>query len=134
MTIGKTVAFTRLYIIRALHNLENPDVSDAENERLYGMCYRLHGHHYKVMVTIESELDPTTGLCRFRRELDAVVEKHLIAPFDGQSLNDTFINTSGEALVHLFYEILRPHIPADVRLKISIQETRKNYFERPPET
>jgi 6-pyruvoyltetrahydropterin/6-carboxytetrahydropterin synthase len=122
--------FTRVYSLRALHNLQNPDISDEENLRLYGMCYRLHGHDYRVQVTIESELDPKTGLCRFRDQLDAVVRKNLIERFDGHCLNDTFTNTSGEALVHLFYDLLRPHIPQDIRLRLSIQETRKNYFER----
>lgn len=123
--------FTRQYLIRAMHNLRNPDASSSENERIYGMCYRLHGHDYKVQVTIESEIDPRTGLCLFRDRLDEVVERELIRPFDGRSLNDTFRNTSGEALSHLFFERLRPHLPQDVRLKVAIQETRKNYFERP---
>ncbi len=127
-------SFTRQYTIRAMHNLENPDASSAENERLYGMCYRLHGHHYKVQVTVESDVDPKTGLCRFRGELDALVERELVRPFDGRSLNDAFQNTSGEALCHLFFERLRPHVPPDVRLRLAIQETRKNYFERPPDT
>lgn len=123
--------FTRQYLIRALHNLENPSVDSAENERLYGMCYRLHGHDYKVQVTIESEIDAKTGLCEFRDQLDALVERELIRPFDGKCLNDTFKNTSGEALTHLFFDRLQPHLPPGVRLKLAIQETRKNYFERP---
>lgn len=126
-------SFTRQYLIRSLHNLENPDATSEENERLYGMCYRLHGHDYKVQVTIESDVDPRTGLCAFRLELDALVERELIGPFDGRCLNDSFQNTSGEALVHLFYERLRPHIPSHIGLRLAIQETRKNYFERPPE-
>ena len=122
--------FTKSYVIRALHNLENPDISDAENSRIYGMCYRLHGHNYKVQVTIEGNIDPKTGLCEFRNELDALVERELIERFDGKCLNDSFKNTSGEALVHIFFDLLRPHVPAQVRLRLSIQETRKNYFER----
>ncbi|MCM2281285.1 MAG: 6-carboxytetrahydropterin synthase [Bdellovibrionaceae bacterium] len=126
------VLFTRQYLIRALHHLENPALSAVENERLYGVCFRLHGHDYKVQVTIESEVDPATGLCKFRRELDAIVERELIQPFDGKNLNDTFRNTSGEALVNLFYDRLRPHVPQEIRLALAIQETRKNYFERLP--
>ena len=122
--------FTKMYVIRSLHNLHNPDISDIENQKLYGLCYRLHGHDYKVQVTLEGELDPKTGQCRFRDKIDEVVERELVRRFDGKCLNDSFTNTSGEALVHIFYEILRPHIPNDVRLKLAMQETRKNYFER----
>jgi 6-pyruvoyltetrahydropterin/6-carboxytetrahydropterin synthase len=123
-------AYTKTYVIRALHNLENPDISDSENEKLYGMCYRLHGHHYKIQITLEGELDEKTGLCKFREQLDSLVDRELVKRFDGKCLNDTYTNTSGEALTHLFFEILRPHIPSDVRLKLAIQETRKNLFER----
>ncbi len=123
---------TRLYVIRALHNLENPDASDKENERLYGMCFRLHGHDYKVMVTIEGDVDPRSGLLAFRTEMDRVVDEVLIRPMSGQCLNDHSTNTSGEALAHLWYERLRPHFPSHLQLRLSIQETRKNYFERPP--
>lgn len=38
---------SRRYTLRALHNLENPDIGNEENTRLYGPCYRLHGHDYQ---------------------------------------------------------------------------------------
>ncbi len=122
---------TRMYVIRALHNLENPDVSDTENERLYGMCFRLHGHDYKVMVSIEGPVDDLSGLLPFRPELDRIVDEVLLRPLNGGCLNDHSTNTSGEALAHLWYERLRPHLPPELHLRLAIQETRKNYFERP---
>jgi len=123
--------YSKTYTIRALHSLENPDASNEENERLYGMCYRLHGHHYRVIVSLQADFDQDRGLAQFRLELDQVVKRVLLDRFDMKNLNESFKNTSGEALVHLFFELLRPEIPAAILLKISIQETRKNFFELP---
>jgi 6-pyruvoyltetrahydropterin/6-carboxytetrahydropterin synthase len=119
---------TRRYLLRALHNLENPKISDKENEELYGLCYRLHGHDYKIMVTLESPLDPVSGLVFDRDKMDGIVKSEIIEKLQGKNLNDYFQNTSGEALVHEFFNLLNPHFPAGVLKKVAIQETRKNWF------
>ena len=126
----KTARLTRRYVLRALHNLNNPTLSDEENSRLYGLCYRLHGHDYVIMVTVEAPVNES-GLCANRDELDAVVERELLAPYDGQLLNEFFVNTSGEALSHLFFRKLAEtsFFNNGARLvQLSIQETRKNWF------
>ena len=120
---------TRQYVFRALHCLENRALDPAANERLYGMCYRQHGHHYKVQVTVEGSIDPNTGLCCDRDLLDQIVNKYLIEPFDGQDLNALFSNTAGEALAYEFYQLLAPHLAPMKLSKVGIQETRKNWFE-----
>ena len=129
----KTARLTRRYVLRALHNLINPDLSDEENARLYGLCYRLHGHDYQIMVTVEAPIHDASGLSVNRDELDTIVHRELIAPYDGQFLNEFFINTSGEALSRLFFvkleKAVAPLFKNGGRLvQVSIQETRKNWF------
>jgi 6-pyruvoyltetrahydropterin/6-carboxytetrahydropterin synthase len=130
----KTARLTRKYALRALHNLNNPHLSDEENSRLYGLCYRLHGHDYQIMVTVEAPIHPVSGLSISRDDLDALVHRELIAPYDGHFLNESFINTSGEALSRLFFAKLSA-AAGDLLTKtggrlvqVSIQETRKNWF------
>jgi 6-pyruvoyltetrahydropterin/6-carboxytetrahydropterin synthase len=126
---------TRRYIIRALHNLKNPDLSDMENSTLYGLCYRLHGHDYHVDVTVEAPIDSRTGLVVHRDELERVVNEVLVQKYDGHFLNESFVNTSGEALSRLFYMKLKQafsqahtQLGGAQLVQVSIQETRKNWF------
>ena len=46
---------TRSYHFSAGHRLASPALSDAENARVYGPCYRQHGHNYRIEVTVEGE-------------------------------------------------------------------------------
>ncbi len=119
---------TRRFKIRAMHNLNNPDLSDSENERLYGQCFRTHGHDYQVMVTIEAPIDPSSGIIFSRDVIDTRVKEKIIKKLEGQMLNDLYPNTSGEALSFILFELLKNEF-APAKLKaLTIQETRKNWF------
>ena len=54
----------------AAHRLARPELSQAENEAIYGKCARPHGHghNYLLDVTVRGAIDPRTGmvcdLCR----------------------------------------------------------------------
>lgn len=123
---------TRRYVVRAIHNLNNPSLSDEQNERLYGMCFRTHGHDYHIMVTVESPIDPASGLLVSRDEIDSIVQEKIVRKFDGQMLNDLYPNTSGEALSYILFELLKNEFKK-VKLKaVTIQETRKNWFGYSP--
>ncbi len=126
------IYWTEQVVINALHNLENPDLSDLENERLYGICFRKHGHDYKIQIELEAQMNEKTGLAVNREELQEILHQHLIAPFQASFLNHHFDCTSGEALSLYFFELLKA--PIETKLKnthlvaLHIQETRKNWF------
>lgn len=42
----------------AAHRLHNPELSDTENEKIFGKCNGIngHGHNYIVRVTIKGEV------------------------------------------------------------------------------
>jgi len=63
------------------------DLSDAENERLYGPAARLHGHNYRLEVTLRGEVDPTTGMVFDLGELKGILERVVMARFDHRDLN-----------------------------------------------
>jgi 6-pyruvoyltetrahydropterin/6-carboxytetrahydropterin synthase len=126
------VTLTRRYLLRAMHNLNNPELNDADNERLYGMCYRTHGHDYQIMVTVEAPIDPSTGIVFSRDVIDSRVNEKIIKKLEGQMLNDLYPNTSGEALSFILFELLKNEF-APAKLKaVTIQETRKNWFSSAP--
>ena len=49
------VRLTRRVRFEAAHRLVSPQLSDAENEAVYGKCARPggHGHNYEVEVTLD---------------------------------------------------------------------------------
>lgn len=121
---------TKAYGFSALHFLENPQLSEKENENIFGHCYRLHGHDYKIYVTVAGPISPTSGLLCSRDELNEVVEKIIIQPFHKKNLNDLLKETSGEALTTHFFLLLKDRLPGELKLlKLAVQETPKNRFE-----
>ncbi|RYZ66048.1 MAG: hypothetical protein EOP05_19715 [Proteobacteria bacterium] len=128
---------TRQLVIRSIHHLENTAWSPEENRRVYGICYGTHGHHYKIQVTCRGPLNETTGLAVDRSKLDEILEREIRSKYDGVDLNKRFANTSCEALAVEFHKILEPRLKHELKggalVKIGVQETRKNYFEFPPE-
>ncbi len=57
------VMVTRCVHFNAAHRLHNPVLSDEENERIFRRCNNpsFHGHNYELDVSVEGEIDPTTG-------------------------------------------------------------------------
>ena len=73
----------------AAHRLALADLSDEENDRIYGKCARPngHGHNYQVEVTVKGEVDPRTGMLVDLVALQTVIAEHVIEPFDHTFLN-----------------------------------------------
>ena len=65
---------TRSYHFSAGHRLENPALGEEENARIYGPCYRQHGHNYLLEITVGGDLDPVTGMSADLAAVDAAVE------------------------------------------------------------
>ena len=68
-------AVTRAYHFSAAHQLANPALSDEENARIYGQCFRQHGHNYGLEVTVAGALDPATGMSVDLGVVDAAVKR-----------------------------------------------------------
>jgi 6-pyruvoyltetrahydropterin/6-carboxytetrahydropterin synthase len=41
----------------ASHQLRRDDWSEAENDAVFGNCARLHGHSYRLVVTLRGPID-----------------------------------------------------------------------------
>lgn len=60
-----------------------------------GKCHRVHGHHYRLEVTLEGPLGDDGMLMDFD-ELACAVDEHVIADFDHRLLNDIVENPTAE--------------------------------------
>lgn len=92
-----------------------------------GKCENVHGHNYRVMVTVVGDgLDGVGMLCDFgtvKKQLRAVVAK-----LDHQFLNDlepfTVLNPSAENLAKYFHDEIAPHLPDVARVtEVRVWET-----------
>lgn len=132
------ITLTRRYRIAAAHVLRRPDLSDAENERIYGKCANPngHGHDYGIEVTVEGRVDPETGTIFPLERLDALVGERVLSRFDHRMLNDDPLFRdavpTAENIARVIHAELAPAIAArgGPRLAgVRIVETRRNHFD-----
>lgn len=126
------VRVTRRYRFCAAHRLHTDHLSPEENWAAFGKCNNPngHGHNYVVLVTVKS--GPAQDSCDLER-LDQVVNEKIVERFDHLDLNRdpafAALTTTGENLVKVIWDILKPVLPSDCLQKIGVIETRDNYFE-----
>lgn len=133
------VEITRREEFSASHRLHNPDLSDAENERLYGPCNNLHGHghNYEVEVSVRGPLEQRTGMVMNLSDLMRVLREHIVARVDHKHLNHDVPFLSGviptaENIAVAIWNELEPEIEKfeGCRLhRIRLFESRSNFVE-----
>ncbi len=86
---------TREFTFDAAHFLTN----------YYGKCERLHGHSYKLQVTLEGEVQ-SHGMVIDFVVLKRMVQKQVLDRLDHRLLNDVIENPSAERVVQWIWEQL----------------------------
>lgn len=80
------VRLTRAIEFSSSLRYARPELSPAENERLFGPCARTHGHNYRLEVTLRGEPDPVTGMVLDLKDLKELLEREVEARFDHRDL------------------------------------------------
>jgi len=129
-----SLSVTRRYHFSAGHRLENAALSAEENARIYGPCYRQHGHNYHLEVTVAGPLDFATGMSVDLGEVDATVRTALLDRVDHYDLSHAVpeladVVTTGENLARVFWGWLAPALPAWSLRRVAVIETDNNAFE-----
>jgi 6-pyruvoyltetrahydropterin/6-carboxytetrahydropterin synthase len=112
----------------ALHELKNNSFTEIENKNVFGKCYNLHGHNYFLEVTVEGEINSSSGLCCDREHFRKILKKEIVDKYNGQKLNQFFETTTGEALAKEFHNILKQTLLPLKLFSVRLQETPKNFF------
>jgi 6-pyruvoyltetrahydropterin/6-carboxytetrahydropterin synthase len=83
MVISKRVEFSASHICRSTQ------LSDAENERVYGPAANPHGHghNYVVEVAVEGDPDPVTGMILDLTRLREILDEKVLDVYDHRLLN-----------------------------------------------
>lgn len=133
MIISKKVEFSASHICRS------PELSDAENVRIYGAAANplSHGHNYIVEVAIEGEPDPVTGMILDLKRLKEVLEERVLSVYDHRLLNrevDSFARKvpTVENIVIDIWARLEQHIDATGRARlhsVRVHETNELFVE-----
>ena len=84
--------------------------------RYHGKCEHLHGHTYKLRVTVEGKVQ-ANGLVLDFGILKKIVKERILDKYDHRCLNDYFENPSAEVIVQHFWEEL-VDLPALLRAEM----------------
>jgi 6-pyruvoyltetrahydropterin/6-carboxytetrahydropterin synthase len=129
-----------LYITRkehfsASHKLNNPKISEAKNNAIFGKCNNFHGHNYYLEVTLCGEPDNDSGYVFDLKKLSKIINKEILEKVDHKYLNelDMFKNTipTTENMAMFFWKILAPKLKTkNAKLySVKLYETDKNIVE-----
>ena len=123
-TVKKTV--TKIFTFDSAHHLP----------KYYGKCAELHGHTYKLEVTVSGEptvlykkKDSYDGIICDFGDLKDIVNEHVIERLDHQNLNTVMTdNPTAENIASLIFEILWLIFPGKLQ-KIKLWETPDSFAE-----
>lgn len=107
---------TRRFSFSAAHRLWDPSLDEAANRRLYGDCTHLHGHNYRLEVTVRGQVDAKVGFACNVLDIKRIVEEAVVDRCDHRTLNETDlfagIRTTMECLAGRIWEVLEPRLKA----------------------
>lgn len=132
MTITRKVEFSASHVCR------NPELSEQENLRLFGMAANPHGHghNYVLEVSVEGQPDPVTGMVLDLKELKDIMNRQVVEPYDHRFLNrevppfDHVIPTA-ENIARDIWGRLAPHLsePGRKLQLVRLYETADLYVD-----
>ena len=122
----------------AAHRLARPELSQADNEAIYGKCARPngHGHNYLLDVTVRGRIDGRTGMVADLAVLQQLVEDLVVEPFDHTFLNKDVahfgqcVPTAENIALHIADLLQAPIATTGASLhKVRLQESPNNAAE-----
>ncbi|KAF6334052.1 6-pyruvoyltetrahydropterin synthase [Rhinolophus ferrumequinum] len=124
---------SRLVSFSATHRLHSQYLSNEENLKLFGKCNNPngHGHNYKVVVTVDGEIDPVTGMIINLTDLKGYMEEAIMKPLDHKNLDldvpyfADIVSTTENVAVYI-WENLQKFIPVGLLYKVKVYETDNN--------
>ncbi len=130
------IYLTRRERFSAAHKLENPNISNKENENIFGKCLNLHGHNYELFITVKGNIKMKDGFVCDLKELSFLLKKYIINKLDHKFINEVdFMKgkiASTENLCVSIWEELERKINSELHCQlhcVKIYETENNIFE-----
>lgn len=129
------IRIAKHFTFAAAHRLVRSDWDDEKNEKVFGKCFRMHGHNYNLTVELGGRVDRETGMLLNYYELTDFVNHVIIEQWDHQFLNERFpFNTTQYALTtaenisEAAALLLKEALPVEVYITmVEVRETDKSY-------
>lgn len=106
---------TRRFQFSAAHRLENQELCEADQEAAFAICRNVHGHNYRLEVTLRGEVDPARGFFINVLDLEAVVRELVVDRCEHRFLNDVplfadagVVPTTMEHLAARIWAVIEP--------------------------
>lgn len=77
--------------------------------KYHGKCENLHGHTYRLRVTVEGEIGEEGMVVDFL-DLKKLVKEKILDKFDHRNLNDFFENPTAELVAEFIWKELKPEL------------------------
>ena len=130
------VKVTRRLHFSAGHRLHNPELSDAENREIYGLCNNPagHGHNYGLEVTLKGEVDPKTGYVFDLKRVKRLVEELVLDDVDHANLNVDVewmkgVIPTAENIAVEIWRRLAAALPEGMLERVLVSESERNMVE-----
>ncbi|TVP74906.1 MAG: 6-carboxytetrahydropterin synthase [Gemmatimonadales bacterium] len=128
---------TRATGFSAAHHYRVPQWDAARNQEVFGDQVRVHGHDYRLEVTVSGIPDPVTGFVVDLPALDALLDREVVSALHNGHLNEVIpeirsggMQPSTEALCRWVWSRIAPVIPGNARLEcVRIRESRDLWAE-----
>lgn len=114
------ILLTKGFSFEASHNLPHHK----------GACQRLHGHSYKLHVTVSGEINEEGMVADFS-DIKEVVKKEIVDKLDHQYLNDFYENPTAEIMARdIFHTLDRAFYERGITVEsVKLQETENSVAE-----
>ena len=76
-----------------------------------GKCRELHGHSYRLVVTVDRPVDPVSGLAIDFSELKDIVRREVVDRLDHRYVNDLIDNPTAEVMAAWIWRRLVEPLP-----------------------
>lgn len=83
-----------------------------------GRCRNLHGHSYRLFVSVEGPVDAETGMVLDFEGLSRIVRERVLQKLDHHFLNDLIPLPTSENISAWIWEQLKPELPGLCQLEL----------------
>ena len=119
------ITVTKVFMFEASHRLPYYE----------GACHNLHGHSYKLEVTIGGNVNsdpsnPKCGMIMDFKDLKKIVDEVAVDRYDHSYLNEFFPNPTAEIMVNKIASDIQEKLPQGISLvSCKLWETSSSYAE-----
>lgn len=114
----------------AAHRLHAPGLSEQKNREIFGRCNNPSGHGHNYRIETAFSVDPAATSTVTVGDLESLVGRVLIDPFDHKHLNEDTtefatsggLNPSVESIARVFFERLSPETISELGDRCTLHE------------